>query len=59
MGIVNEMIITWNKTFGQADNLEYPAALRTILTKLRTEFDLELPGFVDDEKTEVKKEPIP
>ncbi|KAL8634162.1 hypothetical protein Q9189_000081 [Teloschistes chrysophthalmus] len=58
MGIVNEMIITWNKTFGQADNLEYPAALRTILTKLRTEFDLELPGFVDDEKTEIQSSPF-
>ncbi|KAL8642562.1 MAG: hypothetical protein Q9228_000749 [Teloschistes exilis] len=56
--IVNDMITTWNKTFGQADNLEYPAALRTILTKLRPVVDLELPGFVDDEKTEILSSPF-
>ncbi|KAL9584316.1 MAG: hypothetical protein Q9212_002197 [Teloschistes hypoglaucus] len=58
MAVVNDMITTWNKTFGQADNLEYPAALRAILTKLRREVDLELPGFIDDEKTEISSSPF-
>ncbi|KAL8695435.1 MAG: hypothetical protein Q9218_000013 [Villophora microphyllina] len=56
--IVNDMITTWNKTFAQADILEYPPALRTVLTKLRPMVDLELPGFIDDEETEVMSSPF-
>lgn len=51
--IVNATITTWNETFAREDALEYPAALRTVFTKLRPMVDLELPGFINDEKTEV------
>ena len=51
--MVNNMITTWNVRFAKAGTLEYPVALRAVLTKLRHTVDIELPGFVDDDASEV------
>ena len=51
--MVNSMITTWNVSFAKADTLEYPVSLRAVLTKLRPTVDIELPGFVDDDASEV------
>lgn len=53
--IVNDFIILWNQTFAKAEALEYPAALHHVLRKIRSRVDIELPGFVDNEETEVHR----
>jgi hypothetical protein len=44
-GIVNISIETWNKTFGQAESLRYPARLEQALRRLRTAVELSLPSL--------------
>ncbi|KAL8738382.1 MAG: hypothetical protein Q9181_000804 [Wetmoreana brouardii] len=56
--IVNGTVMMWNGSFGKAEILEYPSTLRTILTKLRSMVDLQLPGFIDDEQTEITSSPL-
>ncbi|KAL8808328.1 MAG: hypothetical protein Q9182_000148 [Xanthomendoza sp. 2 TL-2023] len=54
--VVNEWITAWNQTFGRAETLEYPVTLRIVLKKLRPTVDIELPGFVEEEESEVSIE---
>ncbi|KAL8912436.1 MAG: hypothetical protein Q9171_002529 [Xanthocarpia ochracea] len=56
--MLNSMITTWNVSFAKADTLEYPVALRAVLTKLRPTVDIELPGLVDDDASEIISSPF-
>ncbi|KAL8700522.1 MAG: hypothetical protein Q9224_000927 [Gallowayella concinna] len=56
--VVNEWITTWNQTFARAETLEYPPSLRIVLKKLRPTIDIELPGFVDEEESEIMSSPF-
>jgi hypothetical protein len=47
--ILNDSILLWNRTFGRVDKLDYPAALRPVLLRLRTLTDIELPNFAEDD----------
>lgn len=51
--VVNRAIQMWNRTFGAAEHLEYPDALRPVLLKLRKLTDLFLPSFPDMGDSEV------
>lgn len=53
--IVNDLIVVWNHSFGKAKALEYPATLHHVLARIRLSTEVELPGFVDDETTEVRE----
>lgn len=52
---VNDLIDAWNQSFGKAKALEYPAALHHALARIRLNTEVELPGFVNDETTEVRR----
>jgi len=43
--VVNSTIEFWNGSFGQLNELEYPESMVTVLSKLRTVVELELPSF--------------
>ena len=51
--VLDESINLWNRTFGRAENLEYSDDLRRALLKLRCVAELQLPGFPDQDETEV------
>lgn len=53
--IVNDLIGVWNQTFGKTAALDYPAPLHRALTRFHSRGDIELPTFVNDEQTEVRK----
>ncbi|KAL8989903.1 MAG: hypothetical protein Q9177_001315 [Variospora cf. flavescens] len=53
--IVNDLVVVWNHSFGKAKALEYPATLHHVLARIRLSTEVELPGFVDDETTEVRE----
>ncbi|KAL8905939.1 MAG: hypothetical protein Q9207_002320 [Kuettlingeria erythrocarpa] len=56
--IVNDLIVVWNQIFGKADALQYPEELHRALSKLRSKVQIDLPGFVDDEGTEIMSSPF-
>ncbi|KAL8773198.1 MAG: hypothetical protein Q9209_001874 [Squamulea sp. 1 TL-2023] len=56
--MVNTTIMMWNHTFAKADILDYPPALRLVLTKLRPTVDIELPGFGNDDVSEIMSSPF-
>ncbi|KAL8787794.1 MAG: hypothetical protein Q9213_001981 [Squamulea squamosa] len=56
--MVNTTITMWNHTFAKADILDYPPALRLALTKLRRTVDIELPGFGNDDESEIMSSPF-
>ncbi|KAL8809045.1 MAG: hypothetical protein Q9200_003773 [Gallowayella weberi] len=56
--VVNEWIIIWNQTFAGAKTLEYPVVLQIVLKKLRPTVDIELPGFVEEEESEIMSSPF-
>lgn len=43
--IVNDAIGLWNRTFGAANQLEYPDSLRVNLARLKSMTDVQLPTF--------------
>ena len=47
--IVNDAIGLWNRTFGTADQLEYPDSLRLNLARLRSMTDIQLPTFPEQD----------
>lgn len=50
---VNDLIVVWNQIFGKAEALEYPEALHHALSRICSKVQIDLPGFVDDEETDV------
>ncbi|KAL9015061.1 MAG: hypothetical protein Q9173_000314 [Seirophora scorigena] len=56
--IVNDLIDAWNQSFGKAKALEYPATLHHALARIRLHTEVELPGFVNDETTEIMSSPF-
>lgn len=50
---VNDLIMVWNEIFGKAEALKYPEALHRALTRIRSKVEIQLPGFVANEETEV------
>ena len=47
--IVNDAIGLWNRTFGTANQLEYPDSLRMNLARLRSMTDIQLPTFPEND----------
>ena len=43
--IVNEMIVFWTETFGEAESLVYPATLAGVMRARRLDAEIELPTF--------------
>ncbi|KAL8843533.1 MAG: hypothetical protein Q9170_000037 [Blastenia crenularia] len=56
--IVNAFIRMWNQTFAKAELLQYPARLRGVFARLRSAVDIGLPGFIEDEETEIMSSPF-
>ncbi|KAI4093186.1 MAG: hypothetical protein LQ344_003013 [Seirophora lacunosa] len=55
---VNDLIDAWNQSFGKAKALEYPATLHHALARIRLNTEVDLPGFVNDETTEIMSSPF-
>lgn len=51
--IVNESILSWNRSFGLVQDIEYSAALRETLLRLRRITDIEMPDLDAGDATEV------
>lgn len=43
--IVNQCVLTWNRTLGGASTLDYPVELQEVLLKLKDRTNIQLPGF--------------
>ena len=50
---MNESILSWNRTFGLVQDIEYSAALREILLRLRRVTDIEMPDLDTGDEREV------
>ena len=53
MSILNRCVVLWNRTFGNAEALEYPENLRNAFLRLRSITDLHLPAFPEVEVDQV------
>lgn len=51
--ILNKSVLLWNRTFGSVESLDYPEELQTVLRKLKSIVDIQLPGFPDVDDDEV------